>query len=478
MMSFNGHESQPGFDRIEVVDIDPTIPSSGIFNYFEIDFPLEKNVVSMTWEQAQAKITVSEANPHRCQQCHGLPARPIFQAYPSWIGAFGSRHIDPLSDEERTGLKQFINAHSNNKQSRYRHLNPSRFSPEDGQNYSSGPTTVNSPISFSGGALPVSMNTDLSNYNGVRMARVIKSAPIYPYFRYAIVGAFEGCPAPTSFFPAPVLNYLKTNVQDQFNIKPTNEAKLNKIFGKIQSDGESQFGIYPRLGSSVNATIQNHRLAFDNDHGLFAIWLDTMARQGFDRIATPAVPLRVIFEGMGYSMNRWWADLQQPTYRFNSGFGQPWSRFLFVEDPDMKNIFVDTGLAAAEGAYDSKKSKEAKILFCQRLAKQSVETLKAVDIRKLKIMPSTPASELPTNASYPQVFQTTCIKCHSDGTIGPQIPFQNKTDMSNWLRNTKNLQRIKYKLSSAPEVERMPPTRVLTDTEREQLQVFLKTFEK
>lgn len=467
MLSFNGAPSQRGYNRLEVLNLNPLAQDGNVFNYHEIDFPEEKTVPSLSWAEAQAQIRISAANPTKCVQCHGQPARPIFQQYPLWEGAYGSRHTSNLTPEEVAGLTNFINIHGNSSTSRYRHLNPKRFETGFPSSTKFGNKTLSDKIAFTGAEQTIDMNRDLSNYNGIRVASMIRKQPFYEAFKFAIVGALRDCTSPLSFFTKPVLEKLKSNVDlnGRFS-NPEAKANAEKSFLQIASGiTEYTFGSYESIvgpefdfSKDAPARMKIQRQFWNNDDVVFGLAVDTIARQGYDRYIPEAAMLRLIFEGQGVSLNDWWSDLKQPTYRSNSGTGYPWDTMLRAQDQKTPWPNLDAH------------SQQERVQLCENLASLSRKAMSNFAVRDLPNQP--PPS--PAKNGLPVVFQNTCAKCHVENEVGPPIPFNNSAQLSGWLKDPNHLRRLIYKVFVAPEVGSMPPTRDLTIEEKTQIEQYLQ----
>lgn len=73
VLTFNGHEHQSGFDRLELVAPDPDTKR---FDFREITF-------------SDSGAEISPPNPPKCARCHHSAPRPIWEPYRRWEGAFG-----------------------------------------------------------------------------------------------------------------------------------------------------------------------------------------------------------------------------------------------------------------------------------------------------------------------------------------------------------------------------------------------------
>jgi hypothetical protein len=76
IFTFNGHSNQKGYDVVEWIEFDK---QQSKFRFFETGFDRE----------GQRFAEVSEANPAKCMQCHGVSLRPIWEQYDFWPGAYG-----------------------------------------------------------------------------------------------------------------------------------------------------------------------------------------------------------------------------------------------------------------------------------------------------------------------------------------------------------------------------------------------------
>lgn len=487
MVSFNGHPSQPGYNRLEAVDLNPFSISEDVFTYYEIEFPTDEEAKKLTWNEAQLRIKVSEANPKTCQQCHGNPARPIFQAYPLWEGAFGSKHVDGMSDYEKKGLRQFVDFHSTKQDSRYRHLNPSRFQSSRMQttDFNLRLPRLTDPIDFDSSEPAIQLNTDLANYNGLRVTRLMNAMPFYQQFKFAIAGALQDCDNFVEFFTQDAYIKLRQNtgLENKLSSKIF-EERTKRVFEFFQKQGPDQFGDFwsvLRLSpgqklsdKGVSEAMRRHKAYWHNDPVLFALWVDTIAKQGKDRAATDAVKLRFIFEGMGIDLSNWWTDLKQPTYRSNSGFGLPWWEALENLDPVLKKLRSEIEPGHQNNGHAAEASEKR---YCAELAGLSRRALQRVQISTTDSSSLQNDSEIrPFDESYPSVFETTCRKCHVDHAVGPAIPFDNRLAFESWLKAGNNAKSLKWRTLEAHETKKMPPTRDLNLHERQQIEKYLKSL--
>ena len=116
IFTFNGHEKQRGFDKLEIIQFRE---KENRFEFREIIFPKD-----------QAPI-FSEANPKKCLECHqsqgrsNVDPRPNWEPYNFWPGVYGS-----VDEEIEPVLKKQLNDYKSNKTS-YLYGPLSRFLPQD-----------------------------------------------------------------------------------------------------------------------------------------------------------------------------------------------------------------------------------------------------------------------------------------------------------------------------------------------------------
>ena len=181
---------------------------------------------------------------------------------------------------------------------------------------------------------------------------------------------------------------------------------------------------------------------------------------------------------MGADMRNWWTDLSQPTYRSNSGFGQPWLKALEDLDPTLKQLRADSGIEEAQYSqnnnYENVEILEKK--YCEKLSGMSRSAIQNAQISNVHEPEQNYQTENTLSSNYPTVFETTCRKCHVDNAVGPAIPFDNKLAFEEWLKTDTHAKSLKWRTLEAPETKRMPPTRSLTDQERGQIERYLRSF--
>ena len=425
-LTFNGHKSQANYLSLEVMAVDVSKNYNDMFEYRDIKFPDEEASKQLTWEQVQSQIKFSEKNPQTCQHCHGNPARPIFEQYPNWEGAIGRRHTSVLSEEEKIGLKSFIDTHKNNIESRYHSLDLSRFVGDI--------TFPHRPkereVVFGTGEQNMRFNAQLFAYDSYRVIKMIQASETYKNLKYAYWAAAKECKNINNFFPNNLLNELKRNVLKRVDTK-TSIADLRKTFPHSKSE---------EFGGGDGAEILH------SDEDLFRIWHDTANKQGLDRKMPSAVFFRLLVEGQAFQMHKFWMDIVQPSYRMNSGAGEAWYYAFEKLEPEISN------------------------LSCEQLEQKSYEhlTKNPISVKDYQAEPTPPKQD------YPLVFSKTCARCHdSAATVAAPIPFTNKESFRSWLALGVNRSKILFKINPKRTLGKMPPNRDLTDDERQEIYNFL-----
>ncbi len=346
--------------------------------------------------------------------------------------------------------------------SRYRHLNPKRFS----SSFVSGRHNegINDPLGFASATQTLQMNSDLTNYNGVRVATMIQALPFYQAFKFAITGAFFGCASPSEFMTEDNFQKLRKQINfgNKFSSIDAQESTKKKFIDLVQIKKRGSFGSATSLiPNGVQECALNgldclafHQKFWDNDPILFGLAVDTIEKQGYDRMVPESAVLRLIFEGQGIDMSNWWADFRQPTYRTNAGFASDWSFSLQNLDPSIPKKI--------EFISDQQ--------YCDQLKPLSRSAMSNYSI------PNLPNPIDKPSVDYPAVFKNTCAKCHVEQQVAPRIPFDNQVKMNAWVQLDKNLSKIQYRVYDADEFNSMPPTRVLTDVELQQINQYLIQF--
>ena len=187
MLSFNGDPGEAGYDAVETAEYEPR---QARFRFREIRF-----LQSPTGPTVQYSLP----DPQRCTQCHGDPARPVWDASPLWPGAYGEQYRANLGSVERVGLQRFLAQQPTHP--RYRlMLDAQRLAQR-------GAFAPDAMLQYSGGqAEPPNAEFSLllARMNAQRVARELREQDQYGAYRYALLGAAEGdCGSLAEFLPVP-----------------------------------------------------------------------------------------------------------------------------------------------------------------------------------------------------------------------------------------------------------------------------------
>src|ERR1700694_1324271 len=186
IVTFNGSPAQRGFRVVESMEFDD---ESQEFRLRELLFP----------ERAagEDKVVVSEVNPQRCARCHGAPARPVWDTFPLWPGAYGERYRAKLSARERAGLSAFLALQTTHP----------RYSQLLGAKRFADPQTFRSSALSQYTGIPVEPpNAELAIYlsrlQAQSIARQLVQQPAFDLYRYALLGlADNACGRLADFYP-------------------------------------------------------------------------------------------------------------------------------------------------------------------------------------------------------------------------------------------------------------------------------------
>lgn len=483
-LTYNSNPNDLGFNALELAEVDLSEKEiSKIMKFQEISFP--DNSQSMSWSEVQSKIHTTEINPSKCTSCHGIPARPIFPSYPLWVGFYGFANGQSDKIEEKNYQLLWEKA-KNDPKSRY-HRYQFEYTP---------PLFMRNE----------NLNDVFGNINSAVTARKIKKTSNYNEYKYSIFAALINCEDSPSFLG----NKLKLHVDhldSNLNItkKWGNEAVDKKIrqivtsqrlfmldHWRMPNDAYKMNDFYSKYGDYINPdptkklpedfikeTKKNfiERMSYFGGNNQFITKLaaDTFDIQSdYERMYYTPVLLRLIFEGRGIPLNTWALDLTQPTYRFHMTL-QNIVKHLSRDDNDP--IIVELLKIAEQGnpmttplltpEIDNNKA------ICTKLKSASIKRLDAIKFVAKKIS----YSDIVTSNEYPSVFQSACIKCHGQYEfMAPYIPFENAQEMKKWASNDKNKNLLKHRVFDALENDRMPPTRHLSDDEKDSIKAFLSNL--
>jgi hypothetical protein len=168
VMGFNGDSSLKGYQSIEMEGIDR---ESGQIHFYNVDFPLRRD------REGRAALKIEE--PKVCLACHGQSARPIWQSFPNWMGAYGGFN-DLIQDDEVSDFESFREESSQDP--RYRSLKIPQLASELEQQGT--PIGLENRPNMRLGAL-------LSRMNALRIRKLLETDDSSK--RREILSVFSGC---------------------------------------------------------------------------------------------------------------------------------------------------------------------------------------------------------------------------------------------------------------------------------------------
>jgi hypothetical protein len=329
VLSWNGRPDQDRYNYIEVLAYRDATQR---FEVRDIEFPKEG--------AKHGPVQFSSANPPLCLSCHEQDARPNWQTYPLWPGAFGGEDdvVSRLGEGTHfQDVKRYANfLKSEKKKGRYRFL-------------SDRPAADLPNTEF--GSL-------LQTLNLKRVARKIAAVPELQKYRYALLGAVS-CYYSNHFNQ--IEQYVPAQVEASFALK---RADLEHSTAQANSgdfhDRVLQLRSYYRR-SPEDAKVQD---LFDNPWGDHPQVSDSIV-----------AALRWVVENQGVSTDDWSMQPYAPTYTFENGYvGIAHLRAILSaallttpQDFALSQTLQEENLGDLEGT-------------CHRLQVRSLETLSGTDI--------------------------------------------------------------------------------------------------
>lgn len=420
VMTYNGNETQKGFNNLEVMEFNS---STHRFSFYEIQF-------------RDGKAKYSKENPQKCLNCHqsykrkSVDPRPNWEPYNLWPGAYGS--LSGVSDIissysrkrdaflmsqhilEEEKVDQFFKEIAP-KHSRYQLLVPmQKYKNTDRRNPNDEYFGINSPAQTPNES-PVRLTEVFSHHNFRRIARIIRDSypEIFKRYKYLLVGMGK---CRRLFMPESLYEWHKKNmIKEKFNNKHT----VMFYYGK--------------------------------DYNTF----------GGIELTSISGGIALIFSAFGIDTQDWSMDFgTYAKFASTERFGTP----SYTDEVFYKNLM------AVWGMEDNYKTS------CYNLEKKSLALLEdfanSSDFFDYQNQPYR-TSDIP--------LIKTCASCHVDQNyLYPSIPFDDEELLKDHLHRKydqhQNLfQEIFYR--TGPHAlfdERMPPNRVVTAEEREELIKYLQ----
>jgi cytochrome c553 len=192
IVAFNGDPAEHGFRSLDTMEFDR---DRSEFVFREIVFPEG---------EPNGQTRVSTDNPPRCAECHGHPARPIWDTYPIWPGAYGEHARAPLSEAESRGLTAFETLRKEN----------TRYSMLRDRPRSNGDAIA---LAYRG-ADRVGPNSELGallgRWEADALARDVIGSSRFADYEYALVGSLARPCATVDMLPAPAREALDPTYVD------------------------------------------------------------------------------------------------------------------------------------------------------------------------------------------------------------------------------------------------------------------------
>ncbi|MDR3419069.1 MAG: hypothetical protein P4L83_23080 [Nevskia sp.] len=416
VVTFNGAPGQRGYDAIETMEFDA---GTRQFLFRELSFGPGAG--------GQPELRVSAPNPPKCIVCHGNPARPVWDSFPSWPGVYGEIYLAPLSRAERDGLNAFSLRQPSHPRYRYladlySYAAPDTFRASDTQRYQGSVREPPNSI----------LNSLLQVQNLAGIAAEVERSPRYPAYRYALLASLsEGCGDPADYVP----------------------ERLRKAFPVALAELERD----TRRNNRVEAATKRLRLL----PGTAGASTEPESLDRFRYVAE---------QGLGITTAQWTLSLEKDTYDFSiqgSPRGELERTLAAAAVPDEPAL--GAALQARSAAGDEK--------YCAYLRRRSLSALQS--------MPEPPqpcaadqgrAVGLP--AAAPGILQR-CVACHAGGAAAPPIPFDRpdllgaQLGRAGYPRGTL-LEEIVFRMSPQAGARRMPLGQNPADADRSDLLDYLR----
>lgn len=431
VLTFNGDPDQRGFYSVETLEFGPDKQ----FRLREIRFPSAGSTEA---------VTFSETNPATCLACHGSPARPVWDSWPLWPGAYGERYDTPLSAQERAGLKRFLERQRSDP--RYEHLlgitrlaDPATFHSTHSKRYAG---VLEEPPNAEFGAL-------LGGLAAQSIVQELRGQPGFADYQYALLGmAEDDCGSVADFLPAAA--------------------------GRAALVGQRRLADVSAIANRWAVTLKEQRLSGHPATGTRAESL-TLIPSG-----AALVPLRLIAEaGLAVNTDRWTLALEKGTYDFTAS---PGSRPT-LRDVLLAEVAAEDQTLSALSSYATSADGDRYCHYLQRRSQAALSSkavAASVDWTLASRTPPSHVTDRPSAGLHPQEVLRICAGCHDSG-VAPHIPFLQESKLKQALLSevkprARLLDEVLFRLSPAAADGRMPLGISLSDEEREELGRYFLTL--
>jgi cytochrome c5 len=335
VLGYTGLASQANGDRVELLRFD-----EGQKAFFTGE---------ITFTAAGARI---EDSPQACIKCHGNPARPVWDSYDLWPGAYGSAgDLILVGSEEEKHFRSFLSLHQG-KDDRYRSL----IGLYENRNDSNADYYIS--VSTLQGHLPSNtrLGVDLSNLNIEHVKHQVDHAQNLAQLRYAALGALVGCGAIDEFFPAAQWAELHARFPKSLRhqlVESMNQTARSYFFDRLQRQGGvAKSGALKGVLRPIDPTLKSYEpLTEKEGRGRVSF------RDGF--VAVRELPLRILMKWLGIEIEDWFMTREPGSY--DSGDGQSGLegglalrllRELSVKDSGLANMIPIHNVDVGPYAYD------------------------------------------------------------------------------------------------------------------------------
>lgn len=417
-MAFSDHPDQVG-RRAEMIEVEP---GTYKMSFREISF-------------SPSGAVTFEAQPQSCVACHGSPARPIWSPYDFWAGAFGSNVGRPMSTEEREAHKNLQAVATEGILSRLT-------------------SVTQEPASNVEALTQYLQMLNLGRWVQENIPTDVQEAPYIPALAYVLSECSLGYTPRgeenlRSLFPSPLLSSFGISYADVK--KDSDEAFLS-----YRTELESQYKIgFPQ--AHIEFPTDVNRLRDTN------VNMVTQLRWLFENLGKDWRSVSTGFNSIEYF-------IMTPT-RYSLDLLTALSDLRPQYFKGLRPIPVDMLTGASHWVrYDCQQLKEKSILFLSSLTSVKTQTFKPF------FEPATSNSPI-----------ASCMKCHgvnsdarADATFSaPQIPFDQPTQMSSWLKKSKGAgKEIILDRVSRTDAKQMPPKRRLSVEEIASVKAYLNFLEE
>jgi hypothetical protein len=418
IVTFNGDASAHGYAAVETMEFDAR---TNRFLFREISFPADEGARG---------ATISEPNPARCVACHDRPARPIWDAPPSWPGVYGERYHAGLSPAEMQGMREFLATRASHP--RYRHLlGATAFA--DRETYVQGARAV-----YNGASIEppnAQLSALLSTLNMRAILSELAGAPAFAAHRYVLLAtAGANCGRLEDFYPAA----LRSAVNAQF-----------KEFAGVTTSADrrqSELKTLRRAGRGNQTRV----------------------------LASPTelTALRFVVErGLNIPTQHWTLALERGTYDFSAPDGT-----LTLEQALFERLARSDAALYDLAEYRTFASEDS---YCQHLRRESRRSLSTWYGSGMKSEQSAAPPVSDGLESSPPLLER-CIACHSSD-VAPPLPFGDPGTLAPLLLGGRYprgrlLDEILFRLTPQAAADRMPRGIYISSIEQHQFEDYFLTL--